>query len=256
MGPRRKIAFNTANLVARVSGYRFHLDDWGRQHARTVEQTDAHAFASICHEIKACGYDAIELWVAHCDPSAVSRDGVRERKRIARDAGLHVMGVAGIYTRQTLDVAEAFGCESINGGLWGTDLKAVRSLVRSSNVAYNYENHAEQTAEQILSKIDGGDERIGVALDTGWIGTSMTEDAPTVCRRLGPLIRHVHVKDVATRGKHDTCPIGTGIVDLEGAIRALKDLGYSGWYSWEDEPEDRNPLDIAAQSLRWIEQRV
>jgi hypothetical protein len=32
--------------------------------------------------------------------------------------------------------------------------------------------------------------------------------------------------------------------------------GYSGWYSWEDEPEDRNPMLIAAEMRQYIERRT
>lgn len=50
-----KIAFNSANLVGRVTDYRFQLAEWGKQHARTVRETDAKAFAQICGEIAATG---------------------------------------------------------------------------------------------------------------------------------------------------------------------------------------------------------
>ncbi len=39
-------------------------------------------------------------------------------------------------------------------------------------------------------------------------------------------------------------------------LLALQDVGYTGDYSWEDEPEARNPLAIASQMREWIEARV
>ena len=62
----------------------------------------------------------------------------------------------------------------------------------------------------------------------------------------------MHVKDVAAPGGHHTVPLGSGCVDLRGVFRELKQMNYAGWLSWEDEPEDRNPMDIAAEMHAWI----
>jgi len=45
-------------------------------------------------------------------------------------------------------------------------------------------------------------------------------------------------------------------VDLPRVIGHLKASGYHGWYSWEDEPEGRNPMLIAAESRKWIEKQL
>ncbi|MEM7624148.1 MAG: TIM barrel protein [Planctomycetota bacterium] len=96
--------------------------------------------------------------------------------------------------------------------------------------------------------------RVG-AIGTGWLG-SQRLDAPTAIRALGPKVQHVHFKDVAAPGGHETVPRGTGCVDLEGAIAAVRDIGYTGDYSWEDEPENRNPFDIAADMRLWIADHI
>ena len=49
---------------------------------------------------------------------------------------------------------------------------------------------------------------------------------------------------------------GLFAVDINGVIRALKEIGYNGWYSWEDEPEDRNPFDSAVRNREYIEARL
>jgi sugar phosphate isomerase/epimerase len=64
------------------------------------------------------------------------------------------------------------------------------------------------------------------------------------------------VKDVKAAGGHETVPLGTGVVDIDNTFVALNAIGYDGWYSWEDEPEDRNPYDIAAEMRQWIEERL
>ncbi len=78
-------------------------------------------------------------------------------------------------------------------------------------------------------------------------------DAPAAIRTLGGRIRHVHLKDVRAAGGHETCVLGTGIVNIPDVVATLKEIGYDGWYSWEDEPEDRNPFDSARANREYIE---
>ena len=66
-------------------------------------------------------------------------------------------------------------------------------------------------------------------------------------------MRHTHINAV---GGHETVLLGEGVVDPGACIQTLKGIGYKGWYSWEDEPEDRNPMDSAQRNRLWIEERV
>jgi len=108
--------------------------------------------------------------------------------------------------------------------------------------------------DEIRAKVAGGGDWVGVAVDTGWLGTQGV-DAPHALHALGPLVKHVHLKDVRTAGGHDTCPLGEGRVGVEDCLATLKRDGYTGWISWEDEPEDRNPFAIARAMREWIEAR-
>ena len=44
--------------------------------------------------------------------------------------------------------------------------------------------------------------------------------------------------------------------DWPEVLKALVEIGYNGWYSWEDEPEDRNPFDSAVRNREFIERRI
>jgi sugar phosphate isomerase/epimerase len=57
---------------------------------------------------------------------------------------------------------------------------------------------------------------------------------------------------VAAPGGHHTVKLGTGCVNIPGVIRELKAIGYTGVLSWEDEPEDRNPFDIAVEMRMYL----
>jgi len=246
------IAFNTANLVARHTEWRFELKNWGEQHKLTVEKTDEAEWAKICAEIAAAGFRAIEVWVAHVDPANMTDARAKRYKTIMADNGLSPIGLAGTLNDDTARVCQQLRIPACNGGLWGSDLPTIQRLTRETPLAFNYENHPEKSVDEIVQKIAGGNEKIGVALDTGWLGTNNL-DAPAAVRALGPLVHHVHVKDIATLGQHDTCPLGEGVVNIKGVIAALKSIGYTGVLSWEDEPEERNPMLIAKPMREWIE---
>jgi sugar phosphate isomerase/epimerase len=250
-----KIAFNTANLVARVSGYRFELKDWGAQHRRTVEETDEAAWRTICRDIADAGFRAVEIWEAHAAPEVMTAERAATWKALLDEHGLVPVGYAGHLGEDTARVCRWLGIDAINGSAGGLSVAQMEAVCASSGVRFHFENHPEKSVEEIAAKIRGGSERLGVCVDTGWLGTQGV-DAPAALRALGPLVRHVHVKDVRARGGHATCPLGEGVVDIAGCLAALRGIGYAGWYSWEDEPEDRNPLDIAAQSREFLERHL
>jgi sugar phosphate isomerase/epimerase len=248
-----KIAFNTANLVARVSDWRFELDHWMDQHRKTVEKTDEREWAAICKEISDAGYRAVEIWVAHVDPAKMNDARAKAFRRILDDNGLEPIGLAATLNDETARVCRQLGIPACNGGYWGSDKATVQRLVAETGLRFNYENHPEKSVEQILAQIDNGAiPGVKAAVDTGWLGTQGV-NVPAAIRQLGDLVGHVHVKDVRAAGGHMTCPLGEGIVDVPGVIAALKEMGYTGWLSWEDEPEDRNPMEIAGRMREWIE---
>ncbi len=251
----KKVAFNTANLVAQVTDWKFSLSRWGHQDRLTRDATDERAWADICRQIAAAGYRAVEIWVAHLDPPTLSDAKAKVFARILSDNGLTPIGLAGPLTTETTRVCDQLQIPACNGGLWGTDAATVARLIAEGKVGFNYENHPEKNVDDIRTQAEACGADAGVALDTGWLGTQGV-DAASAIRDLGSLIHHVHLKDVSSAGSHHTCPLGTGIVNIEAAIQALKQSGYDGWYSWEDEPEDRNPMLIARDMRLWIEERI
>lgn len=100
------VAFVTANLVARVSGYQFELAHWGDQHKQTVAATDAAAWQAICREIRATGFRAIEIWEAHAAPEMMTRERGATWKSIMEDNGLRAIGYGGGLSRKTLEICQ------------------------------------------------------------------------------------------------------------------------------------------------------
>lgn len=248
----KKIAFNTANLVGRVTDYRFKLSDWMKQHELTAKKTDEREWSAICKQIADAGYTAVEVWLAHVDPSTTDEKKARLFGRIMADHGLAPIGLAGTLNDATARICQWLNIPAANGGFWGTDLPTVKRLVASTGIRFNYENHPEKEIDELKAKIEGGLPGIGLAVDTGWLVTQGMATGHTI-RNLGNLVQHVHIKDVRP-GTHETVPLGTGGANIPGVVRALREKGYTGWYSWEDEPEDRNPFDIAAEMRVMLEE--
>jgi len=250
-----RVAFNSANLVARVSGYHFKLDNWMDQHRKTVAATDEAAWRAICKEIAAAGFTAVEVWEAHAAPESLDEAKARRWRRILDEAGLKPVAYAGSLRRETLEVCRWMGIPHVDGGLHDLKPEQATALCREFGTRFNVENHPEKSAPEILARVGGGNEWLGVCIDMGWLG-SQGASAPEVIRACGPLVRHTHVKDVKAAGGHETCLLGEGVVDVPGCLRTLRDLGYAGWYSWEDEPEDRNPFESAVRNRQWLERHV
>ena len=251
----KKISFVTANLVAQVTGYRFELAHWGEQHKKTVAATDAAAWRSICAEIAAHGFKAIEIWEAHAAPEAMDRERAATWKSIMNDHGLKAVGYGGGLSRKTLEICQWLGVPRINGFIGENTPEQATALCKEMGVQFNVENHPQKTAQELLKVVGGGNDQLGVCIDMGWLGTQGVS-GPDIIRACGPLVRHTHVKDVKAAGAHMTCLLGDGVAQVADCIATLKATGYTGWYSWEDEPEDRNPFDSAVRNREWIEKQL
>jgi sugar phosphate isomerase/epimerase len=250
-----RIAFVTANLVAQVSGYRFELAQWGEQHKKTIAATDEAAWRSICGEISAHGFKAVEIWEAHAAPEAMDRKRGAAWKSILDDYGLKAIGYGGGLSRRTLEICQWLDIPQINGGIGENTVEQATALCREMGVRFNVENHPQKTAQELLRVVGGGNDWLGVCIDTGWLGTQGVSGPEVICA-CGQLVRHTHIKDVKAAGAHQTCLLGDGVARVADCIVALKEGSYSGWYSWEDEPEDRNPFDSAVRNRRWIEKQL
>ena len=90
-----------------------------------------------------------------------------------------------------------------------------------------------ETAEQYLEFAGHFDSPyLGLNFDIGHSYCVGDDPAATV-RRLAPLIRHVHLEDIAaTRVHHHLVP-GEGVIDFPAVLGALKEVGYAGWVTVE-----------------------
>lgn len=89
---------------------------------------------------------------------------------------------------------------------------------------------------------------LGLNFDIGHFYCVKDDPAATV-RKLAPLIKHVHLEDIATTRVHHHLVPGDGVIDFRGTLAALKEVGYAGWVTIELYTYHENP-DAAATTAR------
>lgn len=168
------------------------------------------------------------------------------------------------HTKRALSLAKELGAKCITtepggpleGRPWGECLalfiemlKPVVEHAEKEQVLLLVEPEPDlliETADQYLefaAKISSP--YLGLNFDIGHSFCVKDDPAATI-HRLGKLIRHVHLEDIAaTRVHHHLIP-GEGVIDFGTALAALKDVGYDGWVTIELYTCHENP-DSAAQ---------
>ena len=266
------VSFMSANFVARELAY--HMPGgWGQGDTATQEffrplATFGERFDAMLGEIRALGFDAMDLWGAHLHYTWATPEHVALAKSLLAKHGLRVVSYAtwvpggAAELRAACRVCRELGIPLIGGfvELVSTDRAAAVGVLREFGVIYGYENHPETSAEAVLARIGTGDEDvIGLAVDTGWFGTHGVDGVGAI-RALAARIKHVHLKDVKARRAeksgspmvdlgHETCRLGDGVVGVEVIAKQLVALGYRGAISVEHEPEHFDPRPDCEASL-------
>jgi hypothetical protein len=213
--PAKDAAFLTANLVARVTGYRYQLSQWMEQHKKTIAATDEAAWRAICKEIAAAGFKAVEVWEAHAAPEALDEAKARVWKRILDDNGLAPIAYAGGLRPETLRICQWLGIPHVDGGLRENTPEKATALCREHGSVQHREPPGEERAGD-LPKI-GGARSLGVCIDTGWVRRA---PGPTTIKACAPSSAHAH-QGREGGGEARDLHAGRGVADTlaGGALR-------------------------------------
>jgi sugar phosphate isomerase/epimerase len=171
------------------------------------------------------------------------------------------------HTKRALTLAKELGAPNITtepggpveGRPWGECLKLFVEMLKpvvehaeKEGVMLLVEPEPDlliETADQYLefaSKISSP--FLGLNFDIGH-AYCVRDEPPATIRRLGRLIRHVHLEDIApTRVHHHLIP-GEGAIDFGATLAALQEVGYDGWVTVELYTCHENP-DHAARVAR------
>lgn len=259
------ISFMSANFVARQLDYDM-TRGWGQGDRAANEhfgplQTFAERFEELLKDVRLLGFEAMDLWTAHLSPVWSTPEHIETARELLERHRLIVPSLAGWFGgtpeefETSCSLAAALGIPVLGGStsVLAKDRPFVVETLERHGVLLGIENHPEKDPGELLEKVgDGGNGKIGVAVDTGWFGTQ-GYDAARALEELAPHLLHVHLKDVRAVGTHDTCRFGEGIVDIEECVRTLRRIGYPGGVSVEHEPETFDPSEDCRASRELLE---
>jgi sugar phosphate isomerase/epimerase len=145
-------------------------------------------------------------------------------------------------------------------------LKESVKIAEACRVVLAIENHIDYTSaeiQEILQRV--GSDMLKVNFDTGNT-LRMMEDPVAAARRLGPYTVATHTKDL------DACrhvppeewyffssvPVGTGLIDMPGVVRALKESGYEGVLAVETDhhKDNQDEVQLVADSVAYLKKLV
>ncbi len=215
----------------------------------------------ICADDYACGL--------RLESSAKELVELRQR---ASEAGLIIAGLvpytkdmnspseaarrqAVVDLKRAVDIAVALDCPSIRVfgghevspaeqeaalGWLAESLREAGEYAISAGLQLNIENHMDTmatSAEMTMAILRAVDlPNVGALYDQANLTFMSQEDYITAIDRQGARIQHVHVKDFYWNGTERIAALlGEGIVPWGKIIKALKSLGYDGFYSLEYE---------------------
>lgn len=254
------VSFMLANYAFRPLGYQ--TGNWEAAEQATSDyfaplDTFGARFEAYLADVRDLGFRAVDLWqpmfdarwlsVEHLDTAADLLD--RYRLRAVSFAGW--LGASADEFEHHCEIAAALGAPLLTGST-GASQPFVAAALNKFGLKWAYENEPETTPEAILEVI-GTDapDCVGICADTGWFGTHGV-DAAEALQSLAPRLMHVHLKDVRRAGDHVSCRYGAGIVPVERCARTLRDVGYTGAISIENETSGGDPTDDCIASLRLL----
>lgn len=132
---------------------------------------------------------------------------------------------------------------------WTEETKACAAEAEKHNVRIALENVGRShivTGEQLLEQIEAvGSTHVGAYFDIGnaqMLGSHSVNDIKT----LGSKIFKVHIKD--PKKDRTPCYVGEGDIDIDGCLKALAEVGYSGSLVFETPGLD-DPIETARKNL-------
>jgi sugar phosphate isomerase/epimerase len=122
-------------------------------------------------------------------------------------------------------------------------LREAAEAAEAEGVTLALENHIDFTSHDVVRLLEAvGSDNLRVNFDTGNT-IRLFEDPVEAATRLAPYTVSTHTKDIATRVRGGSpaenftwwpsCPIGEGVIDMPGVVRALHEGGFDGCLSVE-----------------------
>jgi sugar phosphate isomerase/epimerase len=185
-----------------------------------------------------------------------------EAKKVLADHGVRLVAYGVVRMRndeaamrRLFDFAKTMGIEVLTADPDPDSFDLLDKLVDEYGIYVAIHNHGPGSRypgmESVAKAIEGHHERIGLCYDTGHAARA-GDDIVAGVRKVGKRVYGVHLKDVNEQ-KHDVI-VGTGVLDIKGFLRALKEVGFKGTLMLEYELEPDNPIAGIQKSLAFVRQ--
>lgn len=143
-------------------------------------------------------------------------------------------------------------------------LKESVKLAEDNGVLLAVENHIDYTSAEIVQILERvGSDALKVNFDTGNT-LRMMEDPVAAARLLGPYTVATHTKDLdACRHARpeewhffSSVPVGTGLIDMPGVVKALKESGYQGVLAVETDhhKDNQDEIELVEKSVAYLKE--
>ena len=257
-----RISLNGSSFVAKQCGYR-QENDWDvcvdavNDYYRPAD-TFAARFEQHLLDVRALGYDALDIWTAgQLNWRWATEAQIATARELLEKHHLTVTSLGNDFgeTRDEFvaacKLAVGVNTRLLSGGIpvLRKERAFVAEMLEKYDLLLGVENHPERSAQELLDQVgDGGNGRIGATVDTGWFATQ-SPDVVRAIEELGKHVFHIHLKDVMAGGPDLNVGIGKGIVPMEACVRALQRNGYTGDYSVEIHSLDHDPTQELGEAL-------
>jgi inosose dehydratase len=208
------------------------------------------------------GLDRICLKSMHL-PLDAKPEAIAETVQKVKAAGLVLYG-GGVISMRTpkeithaLEYAKAAGMTLITAAPTPEMLPAIDDAIKAYDIQVAIHNHGPgdrffPTPESVYVNVAKLDKRIGLCIDIGHtvrVGADLLESVHNYADRLFDL----HIKDVtAATPQGEGTPLGRGVIDIPGLVRALRDVKFKGVAAFEYEEQPDDPLPGLAESVGYM----
>jgi len=225
----------------------------------TLRNFDLDRALAMTHRV---GLDRICLKSMHLPLDSKPAEIAAATDKVKR-AGLVLYGGGVISLKNERDIAQAFeyakaaGMQTITAAPIPEVLPLLDEHIKKYDVTVAIHNHGPgdryfPTPQSVYDAVKSLDRRIGLCIDIGHT-VRVGADLLGSIRNCGDRLFDLHIKDVtAATPQGRGTPVGRGIIDFPGLVRALIEVKFKGVAAFEYEEQPDDPLPGLAESVGFL----
>jgi len=221
----------------------------------------------VIEKLKECGLSKIELCGVHADFQDHSlfqsvADLYKENGIDIVSIGVQPFGNDAEKEEPFFRCAQTAGCKFISADFAlktiPDSFRTAERLAEEYDVRLAIHNHGGGhwlgTSEMLDFVFQQTSDRIGLSLDTAW-AIDARQDPVKMVQRFADRLYGLHIKDFTyqpDRSPEDVV-VGTGLLDLEGLLAAMKSVSFEGYTVLEYEGDVDNPVPAIKQCVEAVQ---